>query len=528
MQQHDGTPVDRSSAGAAVRTLPAMPALGSRPLPADLALAPAAATDELKEACGVFGVYLPEEQVARLTFYGLFALQHRGQESAGIATADKGSLHVRTGMGLVAQVFEEEDLAHLPGHLGIGHTRYSTTGSSRIANAQPIHTIGQRGEIALAHNGNLVNAPILRRQLEEQGHELTTSTDSELIARMLSMAPGFTWVERLRHVMRRIEGAYCLTILTPDKVIGVRDPMGNRPLCIGRLGGGWCIASETCALDHLGAEYVREVEPGEVVILDADGMHAEQAVESKQDAFCVFEYIYFSRPDSIIRDRRIYPMRMAMGAELANEYPVDADIVIGVPDSATAAAVGYARASGIPFAEGLMKNRYVGRTFIQPDQRLRETGVHLKFNPVREVLEGQRVVVVDDSIVRGTTTPRVVKMIRDAGAREIHLRICAPPIRHPCHFGVDMATRKELLAARISVEEIERVSGADSLGYLSLDGLIHATGMPRESFCLACFTGHYPVPVQLEFDKLTLEGTDYRQPALVAAGDADHPHDGVR
>jgi amidophosphoribosyltransferase len=316
--------------------------------------------------------------------------------------------------------------------------------------------------------------------------------------------------------------------MTPDALIAVRDPLGNRPLCLGRLGDAWIVASETCALDHLKAEYVREVEPGEVVVIDADGLHAEQAVEPDRDALCMFEYIYFARPDSSIRDRRIYPMRMKMGAELAHEFPVDADIVIGVPDSATAAAVGYARASGIPFAEGLIKNRYVGRTFIQPDQRLREAGVHLKFNPVSEILDGQRVVVVDDSIVRGTTTPRVVKMIRDAGAKEVHLRICAPPIRHPCHFGVDMATRDELLAANHSVEEIEAQSGADSLGYLSVDGLLRAAEMPRESFCLACFTGEYPVPIQLEFDKSVLEGRRYREPAMVAAGDGDHPHDGVR
>ncbi|MHB8574099.1 MAG: amidophosphoribosyltransferase [Dehalococcoidia bacterium] len=488
---------------------------------------PDASDEGPKEACGVFGAYVPGEDAARLTFYGLYALQHRGQESAGIASSDGKRLHLRTGMGLVAQVFEEEDLTHLPGNFAIGHTRYSTTGSSRIANAQPIHVVGPRGEIAMGHNGNLVNAPLLRRSLEEQGHSFYTTSDSELVARLISVAPGFNWFERMSSVMKRIEGAYCLIILTPDAVIGVRDPMGNRPLCIGKLGGGYVLASETCALDHLSAEYVREVEPGEVVVIDRDGLHTGQAIESKQDAFCIFEYIYFARPDSYIRDRRIYPMRMAMGAELAREYPVEADVVIGVPDSATAAAIGYARESGIPFAEGLMKNRYVGRTFIQPDQRLREAGVHLKFNPVREVLEGQRVVVVDDSIVRGTTTPRVIQLLRHAGAREIHLRICAPPIRYPCHFGVDMATKGELLAANHSVEDIEKLIGADSLGFLTIDGLIRAVNMPRNSFCLACFTGNYPVPVQLEFDKLELEraAPDRRIPVGAVAGDGDHPHE---
>lgn len=528
IREIDGTgaapaePLDRIT-GDLVTTVAGITALGS--LPELAGAGDDGAGDGPKEACGIFGVYAPDDEVARLTFYGLFALQHRGQESAGIATSDGKRLHLRTGMGLVAQVFEEEDLAHLPGHIAIGHARYSTTGSSRIANAQPVHVIGPRGEIAMGHNGNLVNADSLRRRLEEQGHTLTTSTDTELVARMISVAPGSSWTERIQGVMRRIEGAYCLVLLTQDALIGVRDPMGNRPLCIGELGGGYVLASETCALDHLGAKYLREVEPGEVVVIDHDGLHSTLPAEPHKDAFCIFEYIYFARPDSIMRNRRVYPIRMAMGAELAKEFPVDADIVIGVPDSATAAAVGYARASGIPFAEGLMKNRYVGRTFIQPDQRLREAGVRLKFNPVSEVLEGQRVILVDDSIVRGTTTPRVIQMLRSAGAREVHLRICAPPIKHPCHFGVDMASRKELLAANFSVEEIERLTGADSLGFLSLDGLIRAVNMPKESFCLACFTGNYPVPVQLDFDKLSLEAK--RTPQLVgaAAYDGDHPHE---
>ncbi len=454
-----------------------------------------------KEACGVFGVFAPGEDVARLTFYGLYALQHRGQESAGIATSDGAALHVRTGMGLVAQVFDEDDLGALPGHIAIGHTRYSTTGSSRICNAQPVYLQSGSGQLALGHNGNLVNAELLRREMEEAGHEFTGSTDSEVIARMLVTAPEGEWDARMRSVMQRIEGAYCLVVLTPTSLIAARDPMGNHPLALGRLGEGWVVASETCALDHLGARFVREVQPGEVVTIDHCGLRSFQAVTSKRDALCIFEYIYFARPDSMIRGERIYPVRMAMGAELAREHPVDADIVIGVPDSATAAAIGYARESGIPYTEALMKNRYVGRTFIQPDQRIRERGVHLKFNPLRELLEGQRVVLVDDSIVRGTTTPRVVSMLRAAGAREVHMRICAPPIMHPCYFGVDMASRAELIAAQKSVPEIERHIGADSLGYLSLDGLVRATAMDSGSFCLACFTGRYPIPIQLSLDK---------------------------
>jgi len=480
-----------------------------------LALAPAVDDGALHEACGVFGIYAPGEEVARLTFYGLYALQHRGQESAGIATSDGLMLHVRTGMGLVAQVFEEDDLHHLPGQIAIGHTRYSTTGGSRICNAQPIHVHGSAGELALGHNGNLVNAEQIRLEMEAQGHEFETSTDSEVIAKMLSTSSAGTLEDRLREVVRRVEGAYSLVILTPTSLIAVRDPMGNRPLCLGRIGEGWVVASETCALDNLGARYVREVDPGEIIIVDRNGLRSIPVPERHvRDAFCIFELIYFARPDSIIRDKRVYPIRMAMGRELAREHPVDADVVIGVPDSATAAAIGYARASGIPYDEGLIKNRYVGRTFIAPDQRIREAGVQLKFNPIREMLEGKRVVVVDDSIVRGTTTPHVVKLLREAGAREVHMRICAPQITDPCYFGVDMATTRELIGAHMDVEAVRRHIGADSLGHLSMEGLIRATGMAAESFCLACFTGDYPIPVQLSLDKFGLERT--REPQLVA------------
>jgi amidophosphoribosyltransferase len=458
-----------------------------------------------KEACGVFGIYAPGEEVARLTFYGLYALQHRGQESAGIATSDGSALHICTGMGLVAQVFDEDDLGDLPGHIAIGHTRYSTTGSSVSCNAQPIHVRGPGGELALGHNGNLVNAEEIRREMEAEGHEFETSTDSEVIARLLVSSPARTLEERLVQVMHRISGAYSLVILTPTSLIAARDPMGNRPLCLGRVGLNWAVASETCALDHLGAFYEREVKPGEIVIIDRDGMRSIQAIRPEREALCIFEYTYFARPDSRIRERRVYPIRETLGRELWHEHPADADVVIGVPDSATAAAIGYARASGIPYAEGLMKNRYVGRTFIAPDQRIRNRGAALKYNPLREVLEGQRVVVVDDSIVRATTTPHVLKLIRDAGAREVHVRVCVPPIRYPCYFGVDMATSKELIAAHKTVEEIRQHIGADSLGYLSLEGMVRATGMPRDSFCHACFSGQYPIPVQLSLDKYGLE-----------------------
>ncbi len=459
----------------------------------------------LRESCGVFGVYAPGEDVARISFFGLYSLQHRGQESAGIATADGRAIHLRTGMGLVAQVFDEEDLGYLPGSIAIGHTRYSTTGSSRIHNAQPIQVDGPNGPLALAHNGNIVNAETVRNDLKEQGQQFSTSTDSEVIARMLAGAPGSNWGERFAYLARRLRGAYCLVVLTPTSLMAIRDPVGVRPLCLGRLNGGWVVASETCALDHLGATFMREVEPGEAVVVDSEGPHSYQAMESPRDAFCVFEYIYFARPDSAFRGRLLYPVRMAMGAELAREHPVDGDVVMGVPDSATAAAIGYAQESRIRYAEGLVKNRYVGRTFIMPDQRIRDMGVHLKFNPLREVLEGRRVVVVDDSIVRGTTTPRVVEMLRRAGAREVHMRITAPPITHPCFFGVDMASRWELIGAQKTVEEIRRHIGADSLGYLSQEGLVKAVGLPRDSFCMACFNGEYPMSVPIQMDKLALE-----------------------
>ncbi len=463
------------------------------------------ASDEPREACGIFGVYAPGEDVARLTFFGLYALQHRGQESAGIAAADGEDLAVRTGMGLVSQVFDEEDLAFLRGHIAIGHTRYSTTGSSVVCNAQPIVVCdGATGRpIALAHNGNLVNYRVLREDLEAQGVQFETTTDSELIAHLLALAPGATWEERFHYVMRRVEGAYSLVIMTPDTLFAVRDPLGVRPLCIGRLGDGWVVASESCALEHLGVPMEREVAPGEVIQIDASGVRSFfPAAPAPKLALCTFEFIYFARPDSYLAGHLLYPIREEMGAQLAREHPVDADIVIGVPDSAVPAAIGYARESGIPYREGLVKNRYVGRTFIQPDQRIREAGVSLKFNALHEVLAGKRVVVVDDSIVRGTTTPRVVNLVRRAGAREVHMRITAPPIVSPCFFGVDMATKWELIAANKSVEEIRQHIGADSLGYLSLEGLVRATRQSPETLCNACFTGVYPIDVQMQMDSL--------------------------
>ena len=463
---------------------------------------------DLREKCGVFGVYAPGEDVARITFFGLYALQHRGQESAGIATSNRRTIYLKTGMGLVSQVFDEDDLSYLPGSIAIGHTRYSTTGSSSADNAQPFRVSGPNGELALGHNGNIVNAAEIRDELARDGVRFITGSDSEVIAHLLANAPGIAWKDRWSYVMRRLNGAYSLAVLTSDALMMARDPMGNRPLCLGRINGGWVAASETCALDHLGAEFVREIEPGEVVHISADGVQSLKPVEDlrQRQAFCSFEYIYFARPDSRLGGELIYPVRMAMGRELAKEHPAPgADIVVGVPDSATAAAIGYSQESGIPFVEGLVKNRYVGRTFIQPDQRLREIGVHLKFNPLPEVLQDKSVVLVEDSIVRATTTTRVVQMLLKAGAREVHMRITSPPITHPCFYGIDMGTRWELIAAQKTVDEIREHIGAMSLGYLSKEGLERAIAVPKSKLCMACFTGQYPRPVPMQMDKLAME-----------------------
>jgi len=458
----------------------------------------------MHESCGVFGVYASSINVAQTTFFALFALQHRGQESAGIAVTDGNEIKIHTNMGLVSQVFTETDLSLLTGYIGIGHNRYSTTGSNRPTNAQPIIAKSDGLTIALAHNGNIINSKPLRDELQERGFHFHTSSDSEVIANLILASPGRNWQQKIGHAMSRLQGAYSLAILTEKELIGVRDSFGVRPLCLGMIDSGWSIASESCALDHIGAQFVREIEPGEIVVINSHGVKSFKKGKGKK-ALCIFEYIYFARPDSIIQGKLLYPTREAMGRILAEEYPVDADLVMGVPDSATAAGIGYSNASGIPYCEGLLKNRYVGRTFIEPDQRIRELGVQLKFNPLSRIIAGKRLVVVDDSIVRGTTTPHVVNLLKKAGAAEVHLRICAPPICYPCFFGVDMASRWQLIAARKTIPEIREYLGADSLGYLSLDGLIRAVDLPRDIFCLACFTGVYPIPVQIEMDKLALE-----------------------
>ena len=460
----------------------------------------------IREACGVFGICAPGLQAARLTFFGLYALQHRGQESAGIASSDGKTVHIHKGLGLVAQVFNEENLSPLKGHLAVGHTRYSTTGSSLLQNAQPYLVETALGPLGVAHNGNLTNVSALRRQLLQRGFVLTSSSDTEVITLMIAGARGDTWEERIVSMMQGAMGAYSLVLLTREAIYAVRDPWGFRPLCLGRLNNtGWVVASESCALATIGATYLREVEPGEIVRLDAEGLHSLRGVEARPRALCIFEYIYFARPDSLLEGRSIHLVRRRLGERLAQEHPVEADLVIGVPDSATSHAIGYAQASGIPFDEGLIKNRYIGRTFIQPDDRLRRMGVALKFNPLPDSLRGKRVVLVDDSIVRGNTSGPLVSLLRQAGAREVHMRIASPPICHPCFMGVDMASRDELIAARMDIPAIARHLGVDSLGYLSLEGLLETVGEGRRNYCLACFCGDYPVPVDAETEKTAFE-----------------------
>jgi amidophosphoribosyltransferase len=445
-----------------------------------------------------------------MTFFGLFALQHRGQESAGIAVAHEGEVRLRKRMGLVGQVFSEADLRHLSGDMAVGHTRYSTTGSTSPENAGPMAAESEIGTVVVAHNGNIVNALELRDQVVAKGGRLQTTTDSEILTHLIAREPGITISEKLQRALRQTVGAYSLCVLTPDGITAVRDPNGIRPLCLGRLDGGWVVASETSALATVGATFERDIEPGEILHISSAGLESSSLAHSDKRALCVFELIYFARPDSSLEGERLHLVRQRMGAELAREHGIDADVVVGVPDSSTPAAIGYARESGIPYSEGLIKNRYIGRTFIQPDQRLREVGVRLKFNAIPEVLEGKRVILIDDTIVRGTTSRPIVNLLRSAGAREVHMRVHAPPIMWPCYLGVDMASRDELIAANKTVDEIAEVIGVDSLGYLSHDGLFRAIRHPSSNFCSACLTGNYPVEVNGVIDKLALERTIQR------------------
>jgi amidophosphoribosyltransferase len=440
----------------------------------------------------VFGVYAPESDVARLAYFALYALQHRGQESAGIAASEGGPIMTLRELGLVSQVFDESKLRSLPGSLALGHVRYSTTGSSAWENAQPIYRSDHR-EVALAHNGNLINAVELHSELRSEGVTFRSTSDSEIIAALLSTHPAERIEDAVAEVMPRLEGAFSTAIMTRDAVVAFRDPAGLRPLALGRIGERYCVASESCAFDIIGAEFVRELEPGEMVSLREGGMESRMVVEGERRAFCVFEHIYFARPDSKLEGRLAQVSRRRMGEILWRESPVEADLVIAVPDSGTPAAGGYSQASGIPKDDGIIKNRYVARTFIQPGQELRKHGLRMKFNPLPEIVGGKRLVVVDDSIVRGNTTRQIVGILRDAGASEVHMRISAPAISHPCHYGIDMSTPQEMVAHGRTVAEVAEELGCDSLAYLSLDGLYEAIGLPREEHCDACFTGEYPL-----------------------------------
>jgi amidophosphoribosyltransferase len=453
--------------------------------------------DGPRDECGVFGIFAPGHDVARLAYFALYALQHRGQESAGIATCDRGD-HIMTlrERGLVSQVFDEQKLRTLGGELAVGHVRYSTTGSDAWENTQPVYR-SDHHQLALAHNGNLINAVELHSELREEGVRFSSTSDSEIIAALLSHHSADTVTGAVADVMPRLKGAFSTVVLTKDSVVAFRDPAGLRPLALGRVGDRYCVASESCAFDIIGAEYLRDVLPGEVVTITEQGISTRMASPShppQREAFCVFEYIYFARPDSRMNGTLLQAARGRMGEILAREAPVEnADLVIAVPDSGNAAARGFARASGLPQDDGLIKNRYVARTFIQPGQELRKHGLRMKFNPLPEIVGGRSIVVVDDSIVRGNTTRQIVQMLRDAGAREVHMRISAPPIKHPCHYGIDMSTREEMVAHERTVEEIAEHLGCDSLAYLSLEGVYEAVGGSREQHCDACFSGDYPL-----------------------------------
>ena len=458
-----------------------------------------------KHYCGVFGIF-GHPNAAQLTYYGLYALQHRGQESAGIVTSDGKRFCEHRGMGLVSQIFNGDVLKNLTGSTAIGHTRYSTTGSSHLRNAQPLTGNCRIGQIAIAHNGNLTNAVKVRDELEDQGLMFQTTVDSEIILNLLAQPTLGGHENNLVETMRRIEGAYSLAIMTERELIGVRDPYGFRPLSLGKVDGAWVLASETCAFDLIHAEFVRDVEPGEIVIIDKDGLRSIQAFpEHSRRAFCIFEYVYFARPDSNIAGRNVYKVRVEMGRQLAREHPIDADLVIPVPDSGNCAALGYSLESGVPFEMAFVRNHYVGRSFLQPSQLIRDFDVRVKLNLISELVKGKRVIVVDDSIVRGTTSKSRVNNLKEAGAKEVHVMVSCPPHQNPCVYGIDFPDRSKLMAANYSQEEIRRYLNADSLSYLSREGMVKATGLPKNNFCMACYDGNYPVKYDPLVDKNIME-----------------------
>ena len=454
--------------------------------------------DHFHDHCGVCGVF-GHAEAAKLTYLGLYALQHRGQESAGIVSTDGADLHLHKGMGLVEEIFKPQVLLKLAGDAAIGHTRYSTAGDTSVSNAQPIVIDCNKGKLALGHNGNLTNAGEWRRKLEHRGSIFQTTSDTEVIVHLIARSAARHLSGAIADALNQVEGAYSLLLLTRDELFAIRDPRGFRPLSLGRLAGAWLVASETCAFDLLGAEYVREVEPGEMLRISRSGLESIQFAPPKPHQYCIFEQVYFARPDSLVFGRPVNQSRERLGRQLAQEHPATADVVVPVPDSGVPAAIGYALESGIPFRMGLIRNHYIGRTFIEPEQAIRDFGVKMKLNPVRGLLEGKRVVLVDDSIVRGTTSRKILRMVREAGATEVHVRISCPPTVSPCYYGIDTPTREELIAAVKPVEEIRQFIGADSLGYLSLDSLRRAVGDAEGKFCTSCYTGVYPTElVQLE------------------------------
>lgn len=484
-----------------------------------------------QDACGVFGVWAPGDEVAKLTYFGLYALQHRGQESAGIAVSDGSHIVVYKDMGLVSQVFTEASLDSLHGHVAIGHTRYSTTGASVWENAQPTFRTTATGHLALAHNGNLANTAQLLSRLKSRLGEsgelpinagLHATTDTEVISGLLATHPDLPMEQAALEELPHVRGAFSLVFIDDETLYAARDPQGIRPLVLGRIERGWVIASETAALDIVGASFIREVEPGELLVIDSQGLRSHRFAEAAPKG-CLFEYVYLARPDTTIAGRSVQATRMDIGRRLAQEHPVDADLVIPVPESGRYAAIGYAQESGIPFAEGLVKNSYVGRTFIQPSQTIRQLGIRLKLNPLKEVISGQRLVVVDDSIVRGNTQRALVRMLREAGAKEVHVRISSPPVKWPCFYGIDFASRAELIANGLTVEEICTSIGADSLAYVNLEELIEATTIPAENLCRACFDGVYPVelPEENQLGKELLEGIERRVVEQASGGAAD-------
>ena len=461
--------------------------------------------DKFKDECGVFGVFLnnpdKETDAASTAYYGLYALQHRGQESAGIAVSDGHKISLQKGMGLVSDVIKNEDIKKLKGNIAIGHVRYSTTGESGIVNSQPMVFHYLQGMVGLAHNGNLTNTLELRKQLATYGSIFQTTTDTELIGNLLARYSQDELEDALAKCMIDLKGAFALVIITEDRMVGVRDIMGVRPLCLGKFQDGYVLASETAAFDTIGAAFIRDIEPGEIVVINKEGVRSIQGAASPRSAHCVFEYIYFARPDSTLDGINVYQARRELGKQLARESNIDVDMVIPVPDSGTAAALGYAEESGLPFQDGLMKNRYVGRTFIQPTQSMRELSVRLKLNAVDKIVAGKRLVMVDDSIVRGTTSKKIVEMLREAGAKEVHMAVSSPPTRFPCYYGIDTSRREELIASTMEVEEIRKFIGADSLQYLSNDGMFQAMGGNDQNYCDACFSGNYPLGLESQKKK---------------------------